>query len=245
VARVRAGCPTCRAPAGFASPSELLLRAGLPDRTRERAPWLAASRGIRRVPLRRLLRCVHSHRRCRRLRPPEYHPGDAFRPRGFAPPRRFAPHRRARACCIPLPTMGFAAFPAGLTARRTGRCGGRQSPRRVSHPSKNPPRRQPHRIPAAVAFLTFRRTGRVEATEAASTVHGTPTTGRAPACLRRPPHRPPAHPTDIAADRTARKSPGTEPHRTPVAEGRDRTRRPHGRDPGSGRLQGLAPPTSP
>jgi len=34
----------------------------------------------------------------------------AFRPRGFAPPRRFSPRRGCRACCIPVPDMGFAAF---------------------------------------------------------------------------------------------------------------------------------------
>jgi hypothetical protein len=33
-----------------------------------------------------------------------------FRPRGFSPPRRFSPHRGARACCVPVPDMGFAAF---------------------------------------------------------------------------------------------------------------------------------------
>jgi len=48
--------------------------------------------------------------------------------------------REARACCIPLPTLGFAAFratpprprPKPAAARRA------QFPRRVSHPSKNP-----------------------------------------------------------------------------------------------------------
>jgi hypothetical protein len=33
-----------------------------------------------------------------------------FRPRGFSPPRRFSPHRGVRACCVPVPDMGFAAF---------------------------------------------------------------------------------------------------------------------------------------
>jgi len=33
-----------------------------------------------------------------------------FRPRGFAPPRRFSPRVGLRACCIPLPVLGFAAF---------------------------------------------------------------------------------------------------------------------------------------
>jgi hypothetical protein len=34
----------------------------------------------------------------------------SFRPRGFAPPRRLPPHTKSRACCIPLPVLGFAAF---------------------------------------------------------------------------------------------------------------------------------------
>jgi hypothetical protein len=33
-----------------------------------------------------------------------------FRPRGFSPPRRLSPHRGVRACCVPVPDMGFAAF---------------------------------------------------------------------------------------------------------------------------------------
>jgi hypothetical protein len=38
-------------------------------------------------------------------------PGLSFRPRGFAPPRRVPPREGPRACCIPLPVLGFAAFP--------------------------------------------------------------------------------------------------------------------------------------
>jgi len=34
----------------------------------------------------------------------------SFRPRGFAPPRRLSPREGPRACCIPLPVLGFAAF---------------------------------------------------------------------------------------------------------------------------------------
>jgi hypothetical protein len=33
-----------------------------------------------------------------------------FRPRGFSPPRRLTPCTFLRACCIPLPIMGFDAF---------------------------------------------------------------------------------------------------------------------------------------
>jgi hypothetical protein len=39
-----------------------------------------------------------------------YPPPDALRPRGFAPPRRLHPQKGSRACCIPLPVVGFAAF---------------------------------------------------------------------------------------------------------------------------------------
>jgi hypothetical protein len=56
------------------------------------------------------------------------HHGIAFRPRGFSPPRRVSPRRRARACCIPVPDMGFAAFhvrqAAGARGTRGGRLGG-------------------------------------------------------------------------------------------------------------------------
>ena len=35
-----------------------------------------------------------------------------FRPRGFSPPRRLSPRYGSQACCILLPTLGFASFPA-------------------------------------------------------------------------------------------------------------------------------------
>jgi len=54
---------------------------------------------------------VHSRRHCCRLRRRGSHPRRTFRPRGFAPPRRLPPPERSRACCIPLPILGFAAFP--------------------------------------------------------------------------------------------------------------------------------------
>jgi hypothetical protein len=34
----------------------------------------------------------------------------SFRPRGFSPPRRLSPREGPRACCIPLPVLGFVAF---------------------------------------------------------------------------------------------------------------------------------------
>jgi hypothetical protein len=90
--------------------------------------------------------------------------GIPFRPRGFTPPRRLPPLGRSRACCIPLPVMGFAAFPdTGFLVRsghlyETGtRSAGvpMHSPRRCSHPSKNSTRPQPHHVTVAVAPLPF------------------------------------------------------------------------------------------
>jgi len=80
-----------------------------------------------------------------------------FRPRGFAPPRRFPPRAELRACCIPLPILGFAAFP--YRSRRLPKQGRRSGtfPQRNSHPSKETPRRQPHRVTAAVALLPLAR----------------------------------------------------------------------------------------
>jgi hypothetical protein len=61
-----------------------------------------------------------------------HHPSSlSFRPRGFAPPRRFPPREGPRACCIPLPVLGFAALPSARslrpdidTARAPTGCGG-------------------------------------------------------------------------------------------------------------------------
>jgi hypothetical protein len=58
--------------------------------------------------------------RRRAFGPGSTRPRIPFRPRGFAPPRRFSPPsapkrvdlsvRESRACCIPLPIVGFIAF---------------------------------------------------------------------------------------------------------------------------------------
>jgi hypothetical protein len=53
------------------------------------------------------------------------------RPRGFSPPRRFAPQSSVQACCILLPTMGFAAFATLLVRLDFRRCL-RTSPRGVA-----------------------------------------------------------------------------------------------------------------
>jgi hypothetical protein len=129
-------------------------------------PALSCEVGCRDSPPPACLPSVHSPEST--LLPTRFGPeaaclGIVFRPRGFAPPRRLPPLGRLRACCIPLPVMGFAAFPAldsGSTrppGRARHRAVGvpRHSPRRFSHPSKNSPRPQPHHITVAVAPLPF------------------------------------------------------------------------------------------
>jgi hypothetical protein len=49
-------------------------------------------------------------------------PPVSFRSCGFSPLQRFSPRFGLRVCCTPLPTLGFAAFPAGSSAP----CGGRK-----------------------------------------------------------------------------------------------------------------------
>jgi hypothetical protein len=84
------------------------------------------------------------------------HPPDTFRPRGFSPPRRFTPRERSRVYCTPLPIRDSPRFvrPARDRTRRRARWRW-QSPRRGSYPPKTFPRRQPHRITAAVAILSL------------------------------------------------------------------------------------------
>lgn len=57
-----------------------------------------------------------------------------FRPRGFSPPRRLSPRHDLRACCIPLPILGFAAFRATSNRSRT-----RAPPRCASTLRRGPP----------------------------------------------------------------------------------------------------------
>jgi hypothetical protein len=80
-----------------------------------------------------------------------------FRPRGFSPPRRFpprasresiAPHNRLEVRCV---SLGSVRVPY----RSTYRMGSRPPRSAISHPSKDSPRRQPHRVTTAVAFLAF------------------------------------------------------------------------------------------
>jgi hypothetical protein len=89
-----------------------------------------------------------------------------FRPRGFAPPRRFSPHRGVRACCVPVPDMGFAAFlDRQATSTEVLAAGGRATPFPKERGTTRilaaltlrrfESRRQPLRIAAVVASTPF------------------------------------------------------------------------------------------
>jgi len=121
-----------------------------PSRPPKRA-WIPSSPGVRRfcpfvdVPA---VRPLPGIRRSRSV-PTEPSVDIPFRPRGFAPPRRFSPRDGSRACCIPLPTMGFVPFPALQSEDLP-------VSRNVYHPSKNSP--DPPwapRSPGALAPLMF------------------------------------------------------------------------------------------
>jgi len=58
--------------------------------------------------------------------------------------------RRSRACCIPLPVLGFAAFPGGLP-----RGSHPALSRDAFHTPRRNPRRQPHHVTVAVAPWPF------------------------------------------------------------------------------------------
>jgi hypothetical protein len=121
------------------------------------SPLPAAS--LRRTPL-------HRHARVHPLPPRTLagpgHRSEAtsleipFRPRGFAPPRRFPLHMSRGLVASRCRSWGSLRFqPVPVVAEAMTR--GRPSPQRVSHPSKESPRQQPHRVTAAVAFLPFPR----------------------------------------------------------------------------------------
>jgi len=146
---------------------------------------------------------VHS-RRVRRPSIGPWLPGHdiAFRPRGFSPPRRVSPRRRARACCIPVPDMGFAAFhvrqATGVRGTRGGRLGG-------SLPEGGNPTGSSQRRPFEGFLLVGSRTASPRPV---------------PSCRCAPPRH----------DRSRVRGPTRSTCR-------------HARR--AGRLQGLAPPTSP
>lgn len=88
----------------------------------------------------------------------------AFRPRGIAPPRRVPPLGGLRACCIPLPILGFAVFRmrgrhlrrvSDFTAEAVDGFDRHVPLRRVSYPPKDSPHRQPFRVTTFVAPLPF------------------------------------------------------------------------------------------
>lgn len=133
----RTGCPAVRALVTFASPSErlappwLLVHATRTSRGSE--PPLV---GFAEVPLRRFSSAWAIRRRRRRS------PGATGKhvpPSWFCTTSTVFHAHELRACCIPLPTMGFVAF----------------VPRDAFHTPRRIARQQPHRVTAAVAFLWF------------------------------------------------------------------------------------------
>jgi hypothetical protein len=101
-----------------------------------------------------------------------------FRPHRFARSRRFSPPiapfarsfapllaQDSRACCIPLPILGFVAFLSSFgwshlpTLAVSGRCAdghaNAASPQRASYPSEDSPHPQPFRVSTTVASLVF------------------------------------------------------------------------------------------
>jgi hypothetical protein len=79
--------------------------------------------------------CVHSPRARARVRTAVCRPQFAFRPCGISPLRRFPPQHRFRACCIPVPDMGFAGF-QGSRRRRPKATRTRSTFPPALHPSK-------------------------------------------------------------------------------------------------------------
>jgi hypothetical protein len=99
---------------------------------------------------------VHSRSRSedRLHRLPVATPEVPFRPRGFRTTSTVCSARSSRACCIPLSTLGFAAFPRSawmIVRPKPNHPCGYSFPRRT-HPGE-PPRRQPYRVTAAAASL--------------------------------------------------------------------------------------------
>jgi hypothetical protein len=143
----------------FASPSECVsIRAGsAPDVA---ASLSASSHGIRAAST----ACI-SHPASTPIRPESptsaagYYTDNMFRPRGLSPPRRLAPrascefvapHCLLEVRCVSCPVVHMHTAEAAL-------CGtGPTFPRSAfSHPSKDSPHLQPHRVATAVALLTL------------------------------------------------------------------------------------------
>jgi len=116
-------------------------------------------------------RCsVHSRSRpeSRSLRPRSSTFEVSFRPRGFAPPRRFLPLLRLRACCIPLPILGFIRVSGPCRRRSSRSTSGR--PRDAGPAPRRSPRRQPFRVTAVVTSLSFAPDHRLDARRAVASV---------------------------------------------------------------------------
>jgi len=125
-----------------------LVRAG-----RASLPLLGFTPPLRRHPFERPL-----PESIRRSSPsaPGCHAGSPVPPSWFRTTSTVCSARSSRACCIPLSTLGFAAFPITRLPRATeaarsvlGTFPATHTPRRTS------PRLQPHRVTAAVATLPF------------------------------------------------------------------------------------------
>jgi hypothetical protein len=86
---------------------------GIPEGAVAGACWTgrSSSREIVGCPSSDVPARVHSPRACARVRTTVCRPQFSFRPCGISPLRRFSPQHRIRACCIPVPDMGFAGFP--------------------------------------------------------------------------------------------------------------------------------------
>jgi hypothetical protein len=94
---------------------------------------------------------------------PRSHPRDPVPSPWFRTTSTVSSARRSRACCIPLPVMGFAAFQvAGFPVPR--RCSGQSPtaggrtdivPASASHTPRRNPRQQPHHVTVAVAPVPF------------------------------------------------------------------------------------------
>jgi hypothetical protein len=137
-----------------------------------------------------------------RSRPPRHTRGPDF---GDPPPRLIAcsvpavSHHldgflREQAVSLLRLTSGqrFAAFPSStspLAAETASVDGFPSSPQRVSHPSKDSPRPQPHRVTTAVAFLTFhslRALPRSSPKSRLTSRHQLPHSPKSPRCPRSP-----------------------------------------------------------
>lgn len=100
-----------RASLTFDAPHTELIP-GIPEGTVAGTCWTgrSSSREIVRCPSSDVLARVHSPRAYARVRTAVCRPRFSFRPCGISPLRRFPPQRKIRACCIPVPDMGFAGL---------------------------------------------------------------------------------------------------------------------------------------